>query len=235
MSTSPINKIWTFGCSFSTDHYMSMSETYTGVLSEKLGVEYENHAESAMCHEECFNRLTYNMNRFNKDDLIIYQFTAGTREGFKINNDFYYTSAGLTRDLNLMFDLMNKYSGGRDKFPITNEQFILLCDYMNHWAPHTIYHKYHRVFNTLSFLQSKIGIKYRILCLDNDFKAFRTEHFINLPTTSDENNLSIMNWVDENKWTLGDTKSDQVMKTDKHPNEEGHYNIGIRLYESNIC
>ena len=44
-----------------------------------------------------------------------------------------------------------------------------------------------------------------------------------------------MNWVDENKWTLGDTKSNQVMKTDKHPNEEGHYNIGIRLYESNIC
>ena len=27
------------------------------------------------------------MNQFEKNDLVIYQFTAGTREGFKINND----------------------------------------------------------------------------------------------------------------------------------------------------
>ena len=98
MSTSPINKIWTFGCSFSTDHYLQMNETYTGVLSEKLGVDYENFAESAMCHEESFNRLTQNMNRFEKNDLIIYQFTAGTREGFKINNDFFIVNTSLKCD-----------------------------------------------------------------------------------------------------------------------------------------
>ena len=112
--------IYTYGDSFSYHFWITEEETYTHVLSQKLNVDYANKSFPALCHHETYQRLIDDLDSLQSGDLIVYQFTAGTREGYRIN-DIYYSSAGLTASLEDTNEMMDKWGGGRKKYPITDD------------------------------------------------------------------------------------------------------------------
>ena len=148
-----------------------------------------------------------------------------------INNDaLYLTSAALKRDLKYYAFILDRWGKGRKEYKVSDSQLITLLDYIDAWTPHSLYYKYIRVFNTLEFLKKTVGINYVMIFLDNDFEKFVTKNYIKFETEKNENNLSIMNWAHENKWTLGDSRPTDV-PDDKHPDEKGHYGIYEKILE----
>ena len=226
-----IDQLYIYGCSFSYEYWISKDNIYPHLLSKKLNKQYVTRAESATCHNEMYHRLTKDLVNFQKDDFIVYQFTSGNREGYMINNDsLYLTSAALKRDLKYYAFILDRWGKGRKEYKVSDSQLITLLDYIDAWTPHSLYYKYLRVFNTLEFLKNTIGINYVMIFLDNDFEKFVTKNYIKFTTQKNENNLSIMNWVHENKWTLGDSRPTDV-PDDKHPDEKGHYGIYEKILQ----
>jgi hypothetical protein len=195
------------------------------MLSKELSVGYISRAEPASCHDESFNKLTKDLSRFKKDDFIVYQFTSGNREGYMINNDsLYMSSASLTRNLQHYAYILDTWGKGRTDYKVSDSQLITLLDYIEVWTPKTLYYKYNRVFNMLEFLKKTIGINYVMIFLDDSFEKYVSKNYIKFPINSNKNNISIMDWVVENKWTLGDSRPNDV-PDDAHPDELGHKNM----------
>jgi len=216
--------IYTYGDSFSYRFWITEEETYTHVLSQKLNVDYVNKSFPALCHHETYQRLIDDLDGLQSGDLIVYQFTAGTREGYRIN-DIYYSSAGLTSSIEDSNKMIDEWGGGRKKYPITDDQMLLLWQYSSEWGQHTISHKYDRVFKLLKFLEKSIGIKFRLLFLDSSFDHLADEHSIKFGSTS-----SILDWITLEKLRLKD--SDETNPMDDHPNAEAHQIIAEKIYES---
>lgn len=217
-----MKKIHTYGCSFSFPFWINEEESFTHLLAKYMGCEYNNRSFPALCHNEIFHRLLSDINTFKKDDLIIYQFTAGNREGFMVNNSFYYSSAGIGETLEDTVRVMNQWGGGREKYPFTDDKILSLMSFVNDWSKETLFYKFNRVNDTLKFLEKTIGIRYVYLFLDDNFHEFidndKTVTFL-LP--SNEYTPSIMRWATESKITLSDSRND-VDPQDKHPNHIAH-------------
>ena len=227
-----INKIHTYGCSFSYPFWIDEEKTYTHLVSKEYNCDYTNRSFPALCNDEIFNNLTNDLNQFVKNDLIIYQFTSIYREGFHINEETYFSTAGISRDHGENKVMLDKWSGGRDKFQVTDNQIDTLLDYTDSWSIHSIKHRFYRVYNLLEYLKNNVGIKYRFLFLDNFFNRFpEMETSIKFPIKNNYNNVSILDWVVENKLTLSDTNTG-VHPNDKHPNEFGHQEIANKIISS---
>ena len=223
-----INKLYVYGCSISSPYWMRENDAYPYLVSKELNCPYVRRSETALCHNETFNRFTNDLNLFKKDDLIIYQFTAGDREGYKLKNDLYLTSALLSEDLNYFAHILNTYGKGRINYNVSDKQLITLLDYIEQWGKHTYYYKYHRVINLLEFLKEKIGINYLTLFLSDDFEKYNPKNSIKFPIEKNENNLSIQKWVYQNKWTLNYSKPKEA-GNDQHPDERGHLEIANKI------
>jgi hypothetical protein len=221
-----INKIYTYGDSFSYKYWMEEEDTYTYKLSKKLKVSYENRAFPALCHHEIFQRLLKDLLLFKENDLIIYQFTAGSREGYVIDKETYYSSAGLSASIDETVDIMNRWGGGRHKYPMTDQDMSLLWNYLDRWGDKTLHYKYNRVLDLLSFLAKEKGIKFIFTHLDFDFDKYKTEYDVVFPISKYPNNISIMDWAIENKLRLGDIRDlSGIHPEDAHPNRKGHTQI----------
>lgn len=232
-----INKIYTYGCSFSYNFWIDENETYTNKIARYLNVEYKNNSFPAMCHNLIYEKLLIDSLEFNKNDLIIYQFTSGNREGYILDNNFYYTSAGIGKTVKETVDVFNAWGGGREKYPMTDNQIEILIDYINNWGDYTLDFKFRKVNHLMQLLEKKIGIKYVYLFLDNKFDRFESLNKINFPTPTNDKNYAIIEYVSENKLTLSDSNKGSD-KNDKHPNETGHTHIADRIInylENEIC
>lgn len=228
-----INNIYTYGCSFSYPFWIDESKTYTSLLSKKYKCNYYNKSFPALCNDEIFTRLTNDLDKFKKDDLIVYQFTAYGREGFYINNndDKYLSTAGLSRNPKENREMLDKWAGGRDTFKVTDNDIELLLDYTNTWSIYTLRNRFYRVFNLLEFLKKNVGINYQFLFFDNLYYRFCGNiDVIKFPLKNNVNNTSIIDWVVENKITLSDSHTG-VDPNDKHPNEYGHMGIFDKIVE----
>jgi hypothetical protein len=176
------------------------------------------------------------MDSFNKNDLIIYQFTSGNREGFMLNDDFYYSSAGICSSLKETTDIMNSWGGGRDKYPFNDDKILSLMSYLNDWGYDNLFYKYNRVDKLLKFLKNKIGINYYYLFLDDSFKNIaQSDSSLYFPLNDIESTLSIKDWISKNKLTLKDSKPDFPLgDNDMHPNEIAHQIISDVIYNKLI-
>jgi hypothetical protein len=233
-----INQIYTYGCSFSYNFWIRRDDIYPHLLSKKFKKDYISRAEPSICHDETFHRLTKDLTKFKKDDFIVYQFTSSHREGFMINNDsLYLSTASLNRNLKNYAYVLDTWGRGRTEYKVSDSQLITLMDYMDNWTKHTLYYKYNRVFNMLEFLKKTIGINYVMIFLDDDFEKYVSKNYIKFPIESNENNTSICSWVVENKWTLSDSRPEDV-PDDKHPDELGHkgiYDKIVSYIENDEC
>jgi hypothetical protein len=233
-----INKLYIYGCSFSHDYWISKDNVYPHMLAKRLKKDYISRAEPASCHDEIFHKFTKDLNKFTKGDFIVYQFTSENREGYMINNDsLYLSSAALRRNLKEYAYILDTFGKGRTEYKVSDSQLITLLDYIDVWTPHSKYYKYNRVFNMLEFLKNSIGINYVMIFLDNGFQKYVTKNYIKFPIESDTDNLSICDWVVENKWTLGDSRPEEV-PYDSHPDELGHmgiYNKILSYIQNDEC
>lgn len=228
-----INKIYTYGDSFSYPFWMEEKDTYTYKLSHKLGVDYVNRSFPALCHNEIFQRLLRDMSLFQREDLIIYQFTAYAREGYMLDekNDIYYSSASLCRDPQETAEILNKHSGGRDRFPITDEELMILWDYIINIGDKTTYYKYHRVNDLAKFLEKEKKVRVIFAFLDSHFEKYTDDRAIRFPLETKQENVSIFDWVAEKKMRLVDSKIHGIHPGDGHPNAEAHSKIAESFHE----
>jgi hypothetical protein len=220
--------IYTYGDSFSYRFWIEEEETYTYKLATKVGLKYENRSFPAICNHEIFQRLTEDLGSFKRGDIIIYQFSAGEREGLMINDgNKYFSSAGISPSIKETRNTLDKYAGGRDTFEISDDNIMLLLSYCHRLGEFTISHKYKRVENLLKFLEKTIGIRYVMLFLDSKFDKFLDrENSINF-----DDGFSIMDWAIKNKLRLSDTPREGIHENDAHPNIEGHFQISEKIYE----
>lgn len=220
-----VNKIYIYGCSFSVNFWIGEENIYPNLLSKHFNVEYINRADSATCHNEAYLRLTNDLKNFEKDDLIVYQFTSSDREGYMVNDDsLYFTTAALTKDLKRFAWILDRWGKGRTTYKVSDKQLEILLDYMDGWVCYTKFHKFNRVVNTLEFLKNKVGVNYCLLFLDDGFEKYKNPNKIVFPIKKNKNNNSILDWGVENKFTLGDSRPNEV-PYDNHPDEKGHYGI----------
>lgn len=226
-----VDQFYIYGCSFSHDFWISKDDIYPHLLSKKMKREYVTRAEPAICHDETYLRLTKDLDRFQKNDFIVYQFTSGDREGYMINNDsLYLTSSALSRDLKYYAYVLDRWGKGRKEYKVSDAQLITLLDYIDAWTPKTLYYKYHRVFNTLEFLKNTVGINYVMIFLDNKFNKYLTKNYIKFPIDTIPDNNSILFWARENNWNLGSSRPKEVPE-DMHPDEKGHFGVFEKILE----
>lgn len=227
-----INKIHTYGCSFSFQYWIDEKETYTHKLSERLNCTYSNKSFPGLCHNETYHRLLSDIESFDKNDLIIYQFTSGNRDGFMLNDNFYYSSAGICSSLQETIDIMDNWGGGRHIYPFSDDKLLSLISYLNDWGYDNLFYKYNRVDKVLKFLKNKIGINYYYLFLDSSFEKYiNTDSTISFNAYDGESMISIKDWICKNKLSLKDSKRDYPFdENDKHPNEIAHQIISNTIH-----
>lgn len=224
-----INKLYTYGCSFSSDWWIDEEQTYTALVSKQLGCDYIRRAEPAICNNEIYHRLTKDFELFNEGDFIIYQFTALDRGGYWVNNDsLYITTSLLTEDVDMNTLVLNEWGVGREKYEISDSDLIKLLDYNNVWERHSLFYKYNIVHNTLEFLKEKYNVNYVMLFLDNYFQKFCTNNYIEFPIETNPKSVSIRDWVVMNNLTIADSNPIRP-KWDTHPNEKAQYHIASKI------
>jgi hypothetical protein len=229
-------RIHSFGCSFSTRNLVPEGMFWLDILARKYKVPYDSWGSGASEFNEAFHRLTFTMKDFKKDDLVIFQFTDHNRLGV-IPNGYYITTAMLNRnakDYLVGFD-WNRKVGHVNK---TDDEFMLLYDFANTWLHDQMFWNYWRVWNTLKFLEEKIGIHFIILFLDKTWEeVIHPEHYHNIPLfpLPEENNnikntheniaLNLFCW-DNKGYAIGhDLNYKDVPgwhKDDGHPGELGN-------------
>jgi hypothetical protein len=219
--------IYTYGDSFSYHFWITEEETYTHVLSQKLNVDYANKSFPAICHHETYQRLIDDLQSFQTGDIIVYQFTAGEREGVMIDGKKYFSSAGVSPSMKETKEILDQYAGGRDSFKISDDDIILLWSFCNNIGKHTISHKYNRVDKLLKFLEKTIGVTVVMLFLDSKFdELVDPERGVKF-----DESYSIMDWAIKHKIRLSDTPREGIHPQDAHPNVEGHFRIAEKIYE----
>lgn len=174
-------KIHSFGCSFSTKQLVPENMFWLNILARKYEVPYDSWGTGASEFNEAFHRLTFSMKDFKKDDLVIFQFTDHNRLGV-IPNGYYMSTAMLNKQTMentlLYFDWCRKV-GHVNK---TDEEFMLLFDFANTWLHSQMFWNYWRVWNTLKFLEEKVGIHFIILFLDKTWEeVIHPDHYHHIP------------------------------------------------------
>lgn len=216
------HNLYSYGCSFSYPFWIEENECYTNIVSLKLGLNNISRAHPGLCHNETFDRLLTDIDLFTEKDIIIYQFTAGEREGYMVENNFYFSSAGILDTLEETVQQMDKWGGGRHTHPFSDEKLLTLMEYVPKWGIDTILYKFNRVNKVLKYLQATKNINYIYLFLDDYFDPILDKEktvFFNQPDGT--LTPSIMNWAWMSKLTLSDSRTD-VHPEDKHPNHLGH-------------
>jgi len=237
--------MYSFGCSFSTKQWLTTEKFWVDILAKKLGLEYEAWGAGGADHLETSHRLSGVMKDFKEGDLVIYQFTQHCRVGFYHNN-YYITSAGIDNygetKKNVRF-LQNYMEIDR-----TDEDYLTLLKFVNRWAPDQMFYHYWRVWNTLSFLQERVGIKIVLLFLDQQWtKIIPKKHYKYIPMFpitnenrpyeydyKSEENIGIQSFSWENGIAMGqeDWHTDSNWHPfDGHPGEQGHQRIAEIVYE----
>lgn len=82
-----MNKLWVFGCSFSTGHRGNSNPyeielTWPGILADKLGMELKLIAKAAQSNWGSILEFIKYRNEISKDDIVIFEFTFFDRHSF---------------------------------------------------------------------------------------------------------------------------------------------------------
>ena len=214
-----LGKLYVYGCSFSIPFFIEEHESWMQLTANWFDKELVNRAEIAIDHRETFHRLQQDAPNFTEEDLVIYQFTAGVRKGYRIgDDDKYYSSAGLASTLEETLEVFDKHGGGRDKYP-NPDKLLTLIDYISKWGSDSDFYNYNCPNNLLSSMVTK----YLFLHLDDSFKKYIDEHTVKI-----FGNLSIKDYNRENK--IGLMHSGRgVDKEDLHPDEKAHKHIHLSI------
>lgn len=213
-----MNRLWVFGCSFSSGYLdVPREESYGNMLGKDLGVETINLSNPGKSNDMLFYDLLNNIQNIKSRDHIIFQFTSFDRIGHFINDNehSYFSSAGLPQ-------LGIEYKMKEDPFKLFNKkQLEILLEYIVEWQPKTWKFNIDNTLRLLDFLRNTNNVNYSILYMLNNYVKIN-EHVIKLPTKENVDNLSIHDFLVSKKLTLSDDFPSKYQHFESHPGISGH-------------
>lgn len=207
------NKLYVFGCSFSSKHLkITEKDVYGHLLAEDLGMELHNFSKSGLSNEMSLLYLTKIMKKITKDDIVIFQFTSYNRRAYlrdEKNIDDFHTSTGIT-DQNLK-EKLKQFNYGTEIF--TEHMIETLLHFHIDWQRRTIKILHETIKNVLNQLKCKV---YKMYMNDLDFDILNPyEKCVKYPTKDNVNNISMNTFNIDHDLV--------VSPSDPHPNKEGHF------------
>jgi hypothetical protein len=217
-----MKNIWTFGCSFSSGYLdVPQEKTYNSLIANELGKTSKNISNPGNCNDKIFFDFTNNIDNIKRGDKIIYQFTSFNRVGFFDDfNDIktYFSSAGIP-------ELGVKHKKKEKEFSkYTLKELDALLSYILIWQDKRNRFILDNSINLLEHLKKTKKIDYIIIFLKNDCE-FLNDNVLNLPIDDNQTNISLNDYLDFNKLTLGHEFSEKYKFGDTHPGFSGHEKI----------
>lgn len=213
-----MKNIWIFGCSFSAVHTNIEKEVLYGTLiSEELNLNLNNLSIAGYSNDKMFYELCNNIDKIEDGDIIIYQFTAFDRIGHFIDSNVssYFSTAGLPQrgiEESLKFEFFKKFK---------KEDLEVLIEYIHAWQPLRLKFQYDPPIKILKFLKKTKNIKYVVTYMIDEFYEI-DENTLILPTEKNKNNISIVDFLMENKSTVHHDFPERYDYPDAHPGVSGH-------------
>lgn len=211
-----MNKIWTFGCSFSSGHLdVPKEKTYSNLIANELNYDIENLAKAGHSNDKILYDLITNLKNINDGDIVFFQFSTFNRIGHFIDDDIYFSTAGIT-------ELGVKHKMKENIFSdIPEHDLEILFDYILSWQDKRRKFDLDNSLNLLDYLKQIKNIKCFVLYLSNEYYKI-TDNTLILPIKNNLNNVSINDFVIENKLTLSDDFPEKYSYFDSHPGISGH-------------
>jgi hypothetical protein len=213
-----MKNLWIFGCSFSSGYLkIPREKSYGNLIASELGYNIMNLANAGRSNDMLFYELMCNINNIKEDDIIIFQFSSFDRIGHFVDDNpySYFSSAGLPQ-------LGIDHKMNEDPFKnFTKPELKILLDYIVEWHPRTWKFELDNTINLLNYLTSTKNINYYLLYMLNE-KCVINENVIRLPISSNIDNISIHDFLIENKLTISDEFPDDYPYFDSHPGFGGH-------------
>lgn len=213
-----MKNLWIFGCSFSSTHLNVGEESLYGtLLSKELGLNLYNLAKAGNSNDKMFYDLCDNIDKIDEGDIIIYQFSSFDRIGHFINQDYhsYFSTAGLPQ---LGIDEKMKDLNYQN---FKREDLENLIEYIYSWQPLRIKFLFDSPIKILKFLEKTKNVKYITSYMVDEFKQIDKNTLI-LPIEREQNNVSINDYLMENKATVHHDFPDRYDYPDSHPGVSGH-------------
>jgi hypothetical protein len=216
-----MSRLWIFGCSFSSGHLTVPRESsYGNLLGKEMNIEVFNLANPGRSNDKLFYELLQNIQNFKEKDIIIFQFSSFDRKGFFIDNELssYFSTAGL-----LQLGIEHK----RKEIPFCNfskHELNILTEFLLQWHPKTWKFEIENIYTLLEYLKNTLKIRYTILYMLDDY-FIKNDYILKLPIGSNLENISMHEFVKENKLTLTDEFPDRHPVYDSHPGINGHIQI----------
>lgn len=215
-----MNKLWVFGCSFSSGHLnVPKEKSYGNLLSIEMGLDIGNISSPGNSNDIIFNDLIQNIGRINENDYVIVQFTSTDRIGhFTDDKSYRFSTAGIVQ---LGLETKSK------EFPFNqynDEDLVTLVNYVMSWQPKRVKFDLDNTISILNYLKTTKNIKYSLLCV-HDIGEDYNDLLVALPTEKNLDNKSLYNFVVENELTLSDEFPDDFDYYDTHPGIKGHQKI----------
>jgi hypothetical protein len=219
-----MSKIWSFGCSFTSGYLQVPKESsYPHLIANELGYGCENLARPGNCNDKIFFDLLKNEENIKEGDIILYQFSSFNRVGFFTGgNGNYFSSAGIP-ELGPSHKIKEEPFR---KFKI--EDLEVLLDYIKIWNPQRHKFSIENALNLLKIIERERSIRYYILFLTGEI-SIENREVLRLPYGSFENNLSLNDYLDHERLTIGHEYPEIYQYGDTHPGFKGHENISSKI------
>jgi hypothetical protein len=213
-----MKNLWIFGCSFSSGYLkVPREKSYGNLIAGEMGFNIVNLANAGRSNDMLFYELMSNVNNIKEDDYIIFQFSSFDRIGHFVDDNLhsYFSSAGLPQ-------LGIDHKMNEEPFKnFSKQELKILLDYIIEWHPRTWKFEIDNTINLLNYLKSTKNINYSLLYMLNEYQVIN-ENVIKLPTNTNKNNISIHDFLMENKLTISDEFPDEYTYFDSHPGFGGH-------------
>ncbi len=215
------NNLWVFGCSFSSGYLnVKREQSYGNLIAKELNYNIRNMAYAGMSNDKLLYDLISVIDEIKENDVIIYQFSSFDRIGhFTNENQYsYFSSAGLPQ---LGIDHKMKEEVFRD-FKKTDLEILL--EYIFTWQPMRIKFSFDNTIQVLKHLKKIKNVKYITMYMVSEYFKIDDTTLV-LPTKNDSLNVSINNYLVENKLTVSDDFPEDFEFLDSHPGVSGHLKL----------
>ena len=237
------NKIYSYGCSFSTRQLVPEDKFWVYLTAKYYGAEYEAWGVGGSEYHEAYHKLMWSMKNFKKGDLVIFQFTDHYRIGMNFRGH-YMTTASLHFDNPKEANYVVNYANQVLNLNKDISDFSNLYEFANTWSYGQMYYHYWMVWNLLQYLKETVGIEFILLFLDQTWThVIPEEHYYNIPyfpakdpqytplyqTPDPTKNVSLGYFCWNNEIAIAHDESYKEVEGwhigDGHPGEAGHAEI----------
>jgi len=213
-----MRNLWIFGCSFSSTHLNIDEEVLYGTLmGQELNLNVRNFAKAGNSNDKLFYDLCDNIDNIQDNDIVIYQFSSFDRIGHFHDDNYhsYFSTAGLPQ---LGIDEKMK-DGNYANFK--REDLEILIEYIFSWQPLRVKFLFDSPIKILKFLKETKNIKYITTYMIEEFYKIDDNTLV-LPIERNQNNVSINDFLMENKVTVHHDFPERYDYPDSHPGVSGH-------------